>query len=56
MHSPFSKAGVTPDTYIQDNEISRQMKDCFQQEGVHHITIVLMLLKEQSKPSRITSL
>ena len=34
MHAKFSKSGVAPDTYIQDNEISKEMKECFHKEGV----------------------
>ena len=34
MHATFAKSGVASDTYIQDNEISKEMKDCFNAEGV----------------------
>ena len=34
LHARFAQAGMAPDTYIQDNEISRDMRECFQQENV----------------------
>ena len=34
LHGQFDTSGDTPDTYIQANDISREMKDCFEKEGV----------------------
>ena len=36
LHKKFGKSGVAPTTYIQDNEISRHMRDCFDKEGVEY--------------------
>ena len=34
LHDIYKKAGYEPDMYIQDNEISQQMKDAFTEEQV----------------------
>ena len=34
LHEKFTAAGVAPDTYIQDNEISKDLKYCFSENDI----------------------
>ena len=57
IHTIFQEAGVAPNTYILDNEFSKDIRTTFQDENIEYILflrtiIVQMRQNGQFKPSK----